>query len=150
MEYRIELTEVEAQDTAVVCGHVTHDGVGEFLGSALGQVMTAVGPAAVSGPPFARYDMVDDGWDMEGGFPVAEPFAGSGDVVGSSLPAGQVARTVHEGPYQELGGAYSALEQWIAAQGMVPAGAPWEVYLNDPHAGETPRTLVVWPCRPIG
>lgn len=150
MDYAIELAEIEAQDTAVVRGHVGHDGVGDFLGAALGQVMAAVGQTAVSGPPFARYDMADDGWDMEAGFPVAAPFADSGDVVGSSLPAGQVARTVHEGPYQELGGAYMALEQWIAAQGMVPTGPPWEVYLNDPHEQETPRTLVVWPCRPNG
>jgi effector-binding domain-containing protein len=145
MDYQIELADIEAQSTAVVAGQVAHDGIGAFLGAALGQVMSALGPIPVTGPPFARYDMTDDGWDIESGFPIAHAFAGSGDVVGSSLPAGQVARTVHEGSYLQLGGAYVALEKWIAEQGMAPTGSPWEVYLNDPHE-ETPRTLVVWPC----
>lgn len=145
MDYDIEITELQEQQTAVVRGRVAHDGISDFLGSALGQVMGAIG-GEVAGPPFARYSMAEDGWDMEGGFPVAAPFPGVGAVEGSSLPAGTAVTTVHEGSYQELGGAYSALEAWLAESGYRPAGAPWEVYLNDPHAGETPRTLVVWPC----
>ena len=145
MDYQIEITELQEQSTAVVRGHVPHSGIGEFLGGAFGQVMGALGESQVAGPPFARYDMTDDGWDIEGGFPVAAPIPGAGAVEASTLPAGAAATTVHEGSYQELGGAYSALEAWLAENGYRPAGAPWEVYLNDPHE-ETPRTLVVWPC----
>lgn len=149
MGYDIEVTQHTLQYTAVVRGHVAHDGIGEFLGGAFGQVMAATG-GVVAGPPFARYEMTDDGWDIEGGFPVASAFSGSGAVEGSSLPGGLAASTVHEGSYQELGGAYSAMEAWLAQHGYRPAGAPWEVYLNDPHGDEAPRTLVVWPCSTAG
>ena len=148
MDYQIEVSQLQEQSTAVVRGHVAHDGIGEFLGAAFGKVMGALAGTPVAGPPFARYEMTPDGWDLEGGFPVAAPVADSGEVVASTLPGGQAAQTLHVGSYLELGGAYSAIEAWLAANGLRPAGAPWEVYLNDPHEGEPPRTLVVWPCAP--
>jgi hypothetical protein len=40
--------------------------------------------------------------------------------------------TIHSGPHDQLEAAYAALEEWIAANGFHPAGAPWEAYLNDP------------------
>jgi len=52
-------------------------------------------------------------------------------VAPSSLPAGQVAVTVHRGPYAELGSAHRAVLDWCAAQGRRPAGPRWEVY--GPH-----------------
>jgi effector-binding domain-containing protein len=77
---------------------------------------------------------------------VAEPIAGSGQVQPSTLPGGTVATTVHVGSYLELGAAYSALEEWLGANGFVPAGHPWETYLDAPEVDE-PRTLVSAPCR---
>jgi AraC family transcriptional regulator len=46
--------------------------------------------------------------------------------------------------------AYGAVEQWIAANGYEPAGAPWEVYLNDPGDHPDPKdwkTEIFWPVR---
>jgi effector-binding domain-containing protein len=145
MDYEIEVVEVEEQDTAVFRGHVAHSGIGDFLGLAFRQVMGALGSAPVAGPPFARYEMTDDGWDIEGGFPVPAPFPGAGQVVGSTLPGGLVAHTTHVGSYLELGQAYSAVEAWLEANDYEPAGPPWEAYLDEPTVDE-PRTLVVCPC----
>jgi len=145
MDYQIEVIEVAQLDTAVVREHVVHDGIGEFLGRAFGEVLGAVGAADVSGPPFARYVMTDEGWEIEGGFPVHAPFSGSGPVEASTLPGGMAARTVHVGSYLELGKAYKALEVWLADNGYLATGAPWEIYVDEPTVDE-PRTLVVSPC----
>jgi effector-binding domain-containing protein len=145
MDYQIEIVEVTQLDTAVVREHVAHDGVGEFLGRAFGEVLGAVGAADIAGPPFARYVMTDEGWEIEGGFPVHARVAGSGRVEPSSLPGGMVASTVHVGSYMELGQAYAAIEAWLAKNGYLATGAPWEAYLDEPTV-DAPRTLVVSPC----
>ena len=82
--------------------------------------------AAVVGPPFARYlEMGRGPWIIEAGFPVA----GQSD---ETLPGGPVAVTTHEGPYDKLPEAHAAIGEWIAAEGLVVAGSPWESYVTDP------------------
>jgi AraC family transcriptional regulator len=57
---------------------------------------------------------------------------GDGEVLAETLPSGPAAITIHFGPYDQLQNAYAAVEEWIAANGLRPNGAPWEAYLNDP------------------
>ena len=50
--------------------------------------------------------------------------------------------------YDTLSEAYAALETWMSANGLKPAGDAWEVYLTDP--GEVPdqadwQTEINWP-----
>jgi hypothetical protein len=47
-------------------------------------------------------------------------------------PAQRMARLVHRGPYEDEGPALAALYAFVAEQGLEPAGAHTEVYLNDP------------------
>jgi AraC family transcriptional regulator len=73
---------------------------------------------------------------------------GQGDVLAETLPAGPAATTIHCGPYDQLQDAYAAVEEWIAANGFRPSGAPWEAYLNDPADHPNPqdwKTGVYWP-----
>jgi effector-binding domain-containing protein len=145
MTYEITIETREQQPAAIVSGRVAHDGIPEFLGSAFGEVMAAIGgEAGVAGPPFARYDMDGHGFAIDAGFPVVHPVEAVGRVKPSRLPGGTVATTMHVGSYMGLGAAYSALEQWIDANGMTAAGRPWEAYLDGPEVAE-PRTLVCWP-----
>lgn len=149
--YDVTLADLPLQHTAVVCGHVPHDGVAEFLGEAFGEVMTALGRAGrhPSGMPFARYQVTEDGFDIEAGFPVAEPFEppseAGGRVESSTLPAGHAARVLHQGGYAEVAAAYEAAERWIAENAMRPSAAPWEMYLDEPGVA-APRTEVFMPC----
>jgi effector-binding domain-containing protein len=150
MDYEISVTELEPQDTAVVCGRVAMDGIPDFLGRAFGAVIAAVGgPGGVAGPPFARYDMAEGGFDVEAGFPVGDKDRVNGtagaDVVASTLPGGHAVVTMHVGSYDRLADAYAALEAWLPANGYRIAGAPWETYLDGPEVAE-PRTVVTWPC----
>lgn len=148
MDYPIEVVDHEEQPTAVIRATVSHDGIGPFLGQAFGEILAAVGGAAVV-MPFARYDLVDEGFDVEAGFTVTSPIASpSGRVEASSLPAGPIATTMHVGPYGEVVGAYRAIEAWLPDHGWQMAGSPWETYLDGPEVPE-PRTLVSWPCMPV-
>jgi effector-binding domain-containing protein len=110
-------------------------------------------PAA---PPYGRYHEFGPEWiDVEVGIPVdsrldlralaeVEP----GEIGASDLPAGQVAETVHRGPYGTLGETYDALAAWIRGQGRKPGVGPWESYLDNPAEATDParlRTEVCWP-----
>ena len=82
--------------------------------------------------------------------PVAAPLDGSGRIQASELPAGTVATVTHMGPYDALPQAWSALTEWMEAQGLEPAGAPWEVYMTDPGAEPDQskwRTDIFFPVR---
>jgi AraC family transcriptional regulator len=117
---------------------------------------------ALAGLPFTRYVEMGPGLvTMEPGMRVAAPgqdsnsidaawtrTSGDGEVARDTLPGGPVATTMHIGSYDKLTEAYAAIEQWIEAQGLVAAGAPWESYVTDP--GEVPdpkdwKTEVFWP-----
>jgi len=66
------------------------------------------------------------------------------------LPGGEVAMTVHVGPYEGLGQASNAIQAWIGENSLTPAGAPWEVHITDPMATPSTagwRTEVYWPVR---
>lgn len=51
------------------------------------------------------------------------------------IPAGRYARTVHRGPYNELGDVWARfLGEWLPASGhRLGGGASYELYLNNPH-----------------
>ncbi len=151
MAYTIETTELIAQPAAVVRAEVSHSGIGEFLGRAFGQVMGTLATLGMpmAGPPFARYDFHGEGFLVEAGFPTMEAMAvvvdDTSEVQGIELPAGLAAVTMHVGPYAEVSGVYKAIEAWLSDNGYVPAGAPWESYLDGPEVA-APRTIVTWPC----
>jgi effector-binding domain-containing protein len=75
---------------------------------------------------------------VEVGVELSQPCRLTGRVVTSTLPAGQVALTVHRGPYAGLASAHRAVLDWCALQRRRPAGPRWEVY--GPHS-EDPTDL---------
>jgi effector-binding domain-containing protein len=87
--------------------------------------------------------------DLEIGFPFAQQLKGEGEVLASEIPAGKAAECLHVGPYDQLGVAYEALQQWMTANGYTPSGVAYEFYLNDPQS--TPaaelQTQVVFPLK---
>jgi DNA-binding transcriptional MerR regulator len=95
----------------------------------------------------------DEVWDTEVCLPLPEQWAGRvpDDAALISLPAGEVAFTVHEGEYGGTNGmqdAFVTLWTWMQAQGRSPAAAPYEVYLVDQRNTDEPqtyRTEVAWP-----
>lgn len=89
---------------------------------------------AAAGPPFAIYHNMDTrDLDVEAGFPVARVMEGDGQILPSSLPGGEVATTVHVGPYEGVGTTYDALLRSLNEAGWRISGSFWESYLNGPE-----------------
>ena len=66
--------------------------------------------------------------DVDFGVEVTGAFEGEGEVAFTETPAGQVASTLHIGPYDTLSDAHDAIDAWRAAHGRALAGASWEIY----------------------
>ncbi len=65
---------------------------------------------------------------VEVGVELIAPCVLDSPVIASSLPAGQVAMTVHRGAYEGLGRAHEKVVKWCAAGGRKLAGPRWEIY----------------------
>ena len=153
MAYEIEIREAKAQPVLSIRITTTMAEMSSLLGALFGETFACAGSlgATPCGPPFARYHT----WggaeiELEAGVPVLQPVEGKGRVLAGELPGGRLAATWHIGPYDTIGGAYGALERWMGAQGLEPAGAPWEVYWSDPQEVPDPsqwKTEVIWPIK---
>lgn len=153
MTYSITTKEITAQPVLLVRRRVKRSDIAKMIGESLPLVFMHAQKTgvALAGLPFARYlDWGPGMTTMEAGMRVASTSAaaGEGDVLADTLPGGLVAITIHEGLYDRLPDAHGAIQQWVEEQGLKPAGAPWESYVNDP--GEYPdpkdwKTEVVWP-----
>ena len=158
--------QLDAQPILGIRTVVTHDKIGEAMGPLFGEIFGYIQQSgqAPAGMPFTIYYHMDGGpldmggeacvdggqIDMECGMPVAAPMDGSGRIQASELPAGTVATVTNMGPYDNLPQTWSALTEWMEAEGLQAAGAPWEVYMTDPGADPDQskwRTDIFFPVR---
>jgi effector-binding domain-containing protein len=100
---------------AVVAEHLRHDGI------------------APNGFPFARWHSSPDGViEVEAGFPVTAPIAGTGLIEPSTLPAGPVLAVWHTDPDQKLSDTYQLIDEWLETANATRTGDSWEVYHDLP------------------
>jgi effector-binding domain-containing protein len=141
MEYQIALHDLETQPIVSIRGRHAQAEIPGFLGRSFGLLfghlkLLGVDPA---GPPFVIYHAFGPaGMDAEVCVPVATPVSAKGGVESRILPAMTVARTLHVGPYEDLGGAYDAVTDWIRGRGFELAGPMRERYLNSPDDNVSP------------
>ena len=156
MAHEVEVLQLEPQLVAsIVVPGIGHAAVGAALHGTLPDVFSHLQAhgVAMTGPPFARYHPAAGGTgelDLEAGIPVAGPFPETDTIKARRLPGGEAISTVHVGPYDRLPEAAAALSAWRAAHGREAAGAPWEVYEDDPSAvpAEAVRTRLYEPLAP--
>ena len=129
----------------------------EAIAEALGAMFGAVFQYATSqgipfaGPPTARYPCFGPGlMTIDAGLPIANTADGKGDIMVGVLGGGDVATTIHKGPYDKLNEGHEAIQKWLAENDEESDGAPWEVYVTDP--GEVPDpadwlTEINWPLK---
>lgn len=146
----IEVRELEAQQTAVVRRVMSlseANRIPEWMMQTLEAVRSSGQEPA--GMPFVRsFSMDVEAMDIEVGWPLAEQFAGDGEVSASTLPGGPAAVASCFGPYEEIGAAYEAIRTWCAKHGRESAGPPWESYFTDPAEEPDPaewRTDIHFP-----
>jgi effector-binding domain-containing protein len=142
--YEVELRTAVASPTAVVARATTWEEFPGLWPVLLDEVYAFVraGGATQSGHNVMLYR--DDVPHVEVGVQVDGPFEPVGRVVPSSLPAGDVATTVHRGPYERLGEAHAAVRDWAAAHGHRLTGTRWEVYGDWTAFPEDLETEVSW------
>jgi effector-binding domain-containing protein len=126
--YPVSVKTAEAQPTAVVAVATTWTEFPNLWRELLDEVYAFVrsGGATQDGHNVMLYR--DDVPNVEVGVQVSGPFEPKGRVVPSALPAGEVASTVHRGPYDALGEAHVAVKAWSGSHGHVLTGVRWEIY----------------------
>lgn len=142
----------EARETAVIHLVVPRDQIQQVMGPAIQEVMATLAAQGIApaGPVFSYHHRTDaKTFDFEVGVAVSKPVAPAGRVVPSWLPARNVARTVHHGGYEGLGGAWGELAAWVEARGYVAASEFWEVYATGPESGPDASTWRTELSRPI-
>ncbi|GAC1393819.1 MAG: hypothetical protein NVS4B11_29480 [Ktedonobacteraceae bacterium] len=90
-------------------------------------------------PPIViHYDYSEEVADIEVAVPIERAIVREGRIVSNTLQGGSVASIMHVGPYEELGVVYPALATWIQEHGHEMAGAPYELFWNDPSQVASP------------
>jgi effector-binding domain-containing protein len=152
MTYSVEARVQERRPYVAVRTTVPMDGIGAAMGPLFERLYGWLGAAGVApaGMPWTRYLSVGrEEVELEVAAPVGADHPPVTDgLIEGVLPAGEVATTLHVGPYDALPAAYAAIHAWLGAQGLGPSGAMWEVYENGPDSEPDPgrwRTLVCFP-----
>ncbi len=159
MDYTVSKKELATQPVLVVRRRVRRAEIAATVAAELPKVFLHAQQQgiAIAGYPITRYLEISVGLvTLETGMRVTAHSGewaadgSEGDVLAGTLPAGPAAVTIHSGPYDQLQAAYAAVEEWIAANGFHPAGAPWEAYLNDPADHPNPQDWKTEVCWPVG
>jgi effector-binding domain-containing protein len=144
MMHEVSVGEVAARPTAVVAATTTWREFPRLWQPMLDEVWAClrVGGVTSGCRNVMRYrdDMSNGALNVEVGVLLTTPCVLTGRVVASELPAARVARTVHIGPYAELGAAHQAVLTWCAAEGLRTTGTRWEIY--GPHDPAEPWTEI--------
>lgn len=138
MAYDITVTQVPVRAVAAVRIHTGLKALAKNIPLGFGTLMQGLmrhNRRAAGVPMLIYHDVIDE--DTEGDIeicvPVDQEFSGDAEVFGRALEGGDVATTLHCGPYDQISPAYHALAGWIPTNGYEVAGPPREIYLNDPR-----------------
>ncbi|PZF81427.1 MerR family transcriptional regulator [Jiangella anatolica] len=151
MTYEISTRETAAAEVLGTTYPAPMDSLGETSRVAyhrLYDAIAAAGGRPDGSPRLVYLDLADDTWTVEACVPVAGLTRAPDGFSLHRARGGLAAVTLHVGPYEELGIAYREVESWIDAQGLRSAGAPYDVYVNDPAEVNDPskfETEIVWP-----
>jgi effector-binding domain-containing protein len=148
MGYEIDVLTVAMRRTAVVGASTTWTDFPRLWPSMLDQVHAFLHTGGVRryGQNIMLYkgNVRGEAVDVEVGVEVPNVFAPTGRVEPSILPAGVVARTVHRGPYADLGAAHFAVREWCLVNGRDITGMRWEVYGDWREDPESQRTEIYY------
>ena len=148
----IELRDIEPQPVVSIRDKVARKAIAKTVRRHIPQIQAYLDKEglAAAGPPFARlhnYGEVERvNVDLEVGLPLDREVQVEGEtqVMSARLPGCQAAVIRHNGPYDEIGAAYEALQEWVQDSDYEAGGAPWESYRNDVESDHW-EVEVVWP-----
>jgi len=139
--YDVAIVPVPRIPTAVISRRVSKGELSRVVPECCGRVWTALRSQGVKGGRnVALYR--ERGAIVEAGVELQAGFAPHGEIVLSELPAGRAASAVHCGPYQELGQAHDAIQQWCKANGHAFGAVCWEIYGHWQDAWNSDPSLI--------
>lgn len=147
-----QIVDTPIQHAAVIHLTIPREEIRNVMGPGLAELMATVAAQGLkpSGSWFTHhFRMAPTTFDFEIGVPVDQPVVAAGRVKPGQLPAGRVARTVYQGGYEGLGGAWGKLGDWISAGGHTPGENLWEVYKSGPEANPDPTSWRTELNRPL-
>ncbi|ULQ57564.1 SRPBCC family protein [Flavihumibacter rivuli] len=87
----------------------------------------------MAGAPMSWYYSEKEPFILEPAIPVSgQPASLGGRTRFRKVPAGKAVVVHFYGPYEQSGLAYAKIAEWLKANKLTPAGAPYDVYVDDP------------------
>ena len=127
MNYTVHIDQFPGSRLAIVKRRATKAQLGAVIQEACGTVWSTLRSHQIKGGRHVAI-YLDSVVNLEVGVELDTAFSAIGEVIPSSLPAGEVATTTHFGPYQLLGNAHEAIQNWCAANHREPIRPCWETY----------------------
>lgn len=149
-QLRVELRTEPARAVAAISGNVALEDILDWYDHAMAELDTAVAGRERLGPPGGCYDnelFTAERGDVLVYLPVADPPT-RGRVAPRSLPAVELAVTVHHGGHDDIDVTYGRLGRWVTDQALAVDGPVYETYLRGPRddaAQGSWRTEIGWP-----
>ena len=143
MLYEVRHETVAEVLTAVVAARTSWEDLPNAWPSMLGEVYDCLEQLGLGKAGRNVMFYKDDVPNLEVGVEVSGTITPRGRVKLSALPGGNIATTIHRGPYQGLSTAHQAVHDWCRASGLKVAGPRWEVY-GHIRDGVEPETTVSW------
>ena len=145
MDYVIATRELGPQSIFAIRDRHAPPDLPGFLSGGFGELVGRLGLLGVrpAGHPFVIYHALGPAHiEAEVCVPIAEAASAAGRIESRELAAMTVARTLHVGPYEDLGAAYRALTERIPDRGRDPdrADGGRDPSMNEPR--QSPATLV--------
>ena len=152
---KIEVTTLTPQiAVAIKRTAVTMDDIPEIIGEICPKLLAYIGEQGkeITGAPYLAYMNANEDYskfDIEWGFPIAEPISVSGEMYMSKTYEGKAITAIHKGSYSTMDETYTLIMDYASANELESTGVTYDYYFNDPD--ETPEsellTQVVFPIR---
>jgi len=149
----VEIKDVKAQHIASIRVTVSMAEIGKTMGEIFPEIMGYLQKIGSypTGPPLSLYhNHYENAMDVEVGIPIAAPIPEEGRITSGITPEGEVAYTLHNGPYKTLPTAYNAIMTWFKENGKEFSWPAWEIYLTGPQKESDTskwRTEIYWPYK---
>jgi effector-binding domain-containing protein len=146
------VVDTHAQLVATIHLETPRSKMQQVMGPGIAEAMAAVKAQGIgpTGPWFAHhFKMTPETFDFAICVPVSAPISPVGRVTPWERPALKVARTVHHGRYEGLGGAWHEFGEWMKANGLTPASDLYECYVVGPESTPDPANWRTELSRPL-
>jgi DNA-binding transcriptional MerR regulator len=147
----VRLRAVGPRTVAAIAATVRLEDVLEWYADAMSKLDAAVAGHEPLGPPGGRYDdalFTEGKGDVLVHRPVADPPT-RGRVAAVTLPAVELAVTVHHGPHDDIDVTYGLLGAWVVDHALAVDGPVEEAYLVGPRDDPDPTSWRTEIGRPV-